>query len=650
MGKTGDERVSESKLASPSPPPAPKRPKWLADDTTPRAPEFVNIINKGLALLPAKPDDESYDDWMKKIENIIINPTWTFNTLTLGGTLFAQFINIANMFQKSYAGLSSTEKTLSAKKFYDLYATYALIARKDTYSHFYNEACNVLWALFHRDIEANGTVTDIYTVNTSKLLNTWDDYVAMNQAYADRYVSLIIDGKIDARTPIWIHDYQLMLVPKLIRNKLSKAGIKPPPIGFFLHIPVPTTAAFEKELAHIKTPTRQKKYINIITSILNGMLGADMCGFQTDEYRDKFIALAKSLKLSVDPEAKTISHDGRITRISTHPISINVDKYTTPNYTDEVKRITQFKGRGGKLILAIERSDPSKCIPAKLKAFKQHLESLGESISDLTPADLPSFLLIAVPTRADQPEYIAEVKIINDLVKEINDTFGRKSKAGEFLWKPVHAEHVRINSPEEMVAIYQEADVNIVTPKRDGMNLSAKECIAASAAKLATTSTDTATSSSSATEKPVVMIISTRMGADEQLGSKKLGDKGALSIAPVVKDPTSKSAPYIDNVNGLAIAIKQALDMPLTERKLRLTTMDRRIRAEDATWWVTRFKEDLLDVYTALEATKAATTVPTASIAASSLFPSPRPRVEPGALATTEKPPIAVVGGGDFTG
>lgn len=302
---------------------------------------------------------------------------------------------------------------------------------REYYEGFSNET---LWPTFHYFPQ--------YSVYEKTF---WEAYYKVNQKFANEVLKVVEEGDT-----IWIHDYQLMLVPWMIREKLNTSDIK---IGFFLHIPFPSSEIFRL------LPWRGE--------LIKGLLGADLIGFHTHDYMQHFLnAVWGSLNLPNTGGA--IEYEGRTVMVDAFPMGIDYEKYAnTAKSAKALKSLEKFRNTIGpqKIILSIDRLDYTKGIPQRLKAFEDFLKAYPEFREKV------SLLQILVPSRDKVSTYTLLKEEINRLVGNINSTY---STLG---WTPVY--YFYRSFPEEALsAFYMLADVAMVTPLRDGMNLVAKEYVA----------------------------------------------------------------------------------------------------------------------------------------------------------------------------
>jgi trehalose 6-phosphate synthase/phosphatase len=293
---------------------------------------------------------------------------------------------------------------------------------------------------------ANQTLWPLFHYFPSRLVfdpKGWKAYVAANELFRDAVLRHYRDGD-----PIWVHDYQLMLLPRMLREALPNARI-----GFFLHIPFPSSEVFRI------VPERGR--------LIDGLLGADLLAFQTYSHLQHF----RSSLLRVSGRESSIDQvdvGGRTVRMAALPIGIAPREFTdllsqpeTVKYKADLER--RYGGR--RILLAVDRLDYSKGIPNRLRAYRRLLENSPQW------HDKVVLMQVAVPSRERVFTYEALRREVNELVGEINGHFGTPD------WTPVV--YIRRGIPRwQLVALYSQADVGWVTPLRDGMNLVSKEYVA----------------------------------------------------------------------------------------------------------------------------------------------------------------------------
>ena len=275
----------------------------------------------------------------------------------------------------------------------------------------------------------------------------WDTYVQVNKRFADRAAEVAAEDAI-----VWVHDYQLQLVPAMLRQRRPDLTI-----GFFLHIPFPPYELFTQ------LPWR--------SAIVEGLLGADLVGFQLPSAAANFVQLARRLH-ELPTRGATIEYDGRTVTARAFPISIDVASFdrlaSSPEVLARAKEIRAELGEPDKVILGVDRLDYTKGISVRLNAFQELLED------GAVEAPGTVMVQVATPSRERVEHYVHMRETIEQQVGHINGVYG--SIGGP----AVH--YFNQSMPrEELAALYRAADVMLVTPYRDGMNLVAKEYVAARA-------------------------------------------------------------------------------------------------------------------------------------------------------------------------
>ena len=299
---------------------------------------------------------------------------------------------------------------------------------------FYEGYANqTLWPLFHS-----------FSTRFDYDAELWAAYVTANRRFRDAVLEHLQPGDT-----VWIHDYHLMLLPRMLRDVAPEVRI-----GFFLHIPFPAS-----ELLRI-LPRRDE--------VLRGLLGADFVAFQTHADLQHFRASLLRL-IGLPSQMDRVIAQGHSTRIDALPISIAPDEFTALLDDDAETRaaLASLRARfaGQRIVLAVDRLDYTKGIPQRLRAFRKLLASAPHLRGKVT------LVQVAVPSRERIPEYELLRREVSELVGEVNGEFGRPE------WTPVVYMRRGI-SRSELVALYAAADVGWVTPLRDGMNLVAKEYVA----------------------------------------------------------------------------------------------------------------------------------------------------------------------------
>jgi trehalose 6-phosphate synthase len=328
---------------------------------------------------------------------------------------------------------------------------------------------------------------------------------------------------------VWIHDYQLMDVAHHLRDMHCEAEI-----AFFLHIPFPSPDIF------MKLPERQ--------AVLSSLLSYDLVGFQTQRDRRNFLQcvrmLSKNTRVKTERHLSVIRLEDREMRVGNFPIGIDAAGFATQAASAPVAQNTAIlRGRyeESRTVLGVDRLDYPKGIPARLRAFANLLERFPEVRGRIR------LFQIVVPSRVGIPKYDELKTEIERLVGEIN---GRYS---DMRWVPVHY-FFRSVPPDELLALYRAADIALITPLKDGMNLVAKEFCACNL------------------EEESVLILSQFAGAAAQLG------RWALVVNPY-------------DVEQTADTIYNAFRMPAGERRYRMKQLRRNVRTQNVFWWVDQFMQ-----------------------------------------------------------
>ncbi len=362
----------------------------------------------------------------------------------------------------------------------------------------------VLWPLFHYLLE-----------QIPLQVSDWDSYVEANESFADVVATHYRPGDL-----IWVHDYQLLLLPALLRQRIPDARI-----GFFLHIPFPSEELFRT------LPSRER--------LLEGILGADLVGFHTPTYLRHFAtSLIDILGISVDIDR--VQLPTREVRLGVFPMGIDAASFASmaadPAVEAEARAI---RGDGSvRVLVGVDRLDYTKGIPRRLLAYERMLQVHPEL------KERVRLLQVAVPSRTGVGAYQDFRTLVDQIVGRINGAYGTPR------WMPVHY-IFRGLAQSDLVALYRAADVMLVTPLRDGMNLVAKEFLA------------------SRNDGDGVLVLSEFAGAAWELPE-------ALRMNPY-------------DIEGSADAFYRALTMPSEERRARLAPLRSRVQAFDVHRWVASF-------------------------------------------------------------
>lgn len=379
--------------------------------------------------------------------------------------------------------------------------------------HFYHGFCNkTIWPLFH-----------YFPSYTEYHEEFWQNYRHVNQIFSDTLASIVRPDDI-----VWIHDYHLMLLPRLLKTGLPYQV----PVGFFLHVPFPSFEIFRL------LPQRWR------SEILEGLLGAQLIGFHTYEYTQHFLRSALRI-LGYEHHMGQITLKDHIVKVETYPMGIDFRKFHDAGHSEEVedeKAHLRASLGDARVILSVDRLDYSKGILNRLEGFELLLQSHPEVRGTVV------LVMVVVPSRIGVEQYEFMKKQVEELVGRINGEFGSVA------WTPVIYQYRQV-SFTSLVALYAASDVALVTPLRDGMNLIAKEYIAARA------------------HATGVLILSEMAGASKELGE-------AIIINP-------------NDRREITEALQIALEMPAEEQKRRNLIMQERLRRYDVIRWATEFVDQL---------------------------------------------------------
>lgn len=376
------------------------------------------------------------------------------------------------------------------------------------YAGFANE---IVWPLFH-DLQSQCNFDPEY----------WETYQRVNHKFARAIVSTAQEEDC-----IWVHDYHLMLVAKHLRQMGCEACV-----GFFQHIPFPSPDIFEK------LPWREQ--------ILRALLEFDVVGLQTERDRKNFLNCLRRLlpEARVEPgvSRSSVVFQGRRTLVGAFPISIDFDAFAGTAVKPTVaSRSAAIRSDLGEriIVLGVDRLDYTKGIPERLEAFRVLLRRFPDLRRRIT------LVQVVVPSRSDIPKYKDLRLEIERLVSQINGEFTRTG------WVPIHYMHRSLRR-DELVAHYRAADIALITPLKDGMNLVAKEFCA------------------SQVDERGVLIVSEFAGAAQELSC------GAILVNPY-------------DFVGMAEAIFQACEMDSEEKRRRMRLLRETVQRNDLGSWARSF-------------------------------------------------------------
>ncbi|KAF2518716.1 bifunctional alpha,alpha-trehalose-phosphate synthase (UDP-forming)/trehalose-phosphatase [Flavobacterium salilacus subsp. salilacus] len=381
---------------------------------------------------------------------------------------------------------------------------------------FYNVFSNsVLWALFHY-FPSFVEYTD----------DGFEAYKQANEIVAKKVSSIYEPGDV-----IWIHDYHFLGLPNLLREAHPDAKI-----GYFLHIPFPNFEIFRI------LPNKVKRYI------LEGILGSNVAGFHTWDNTIHFTECVEKI-LGIPHKNFLFSQESHRTKAGSFPISIDFDKFHNAYNNEEVINLrSEIKKLYGdkKIIFSVDRLDYTKGITNRLNAFEKFLEKYPEWSEKVV------FLLVLVPSREEIKKYDERKKLIEHNVGHINGNMGN------YKWTPIVYQYQSV-SFEKLIALYTSADVALISPVRDGMNLVAKEFVA------------------SRKDLKGVLILSSMAGAAKDL-------KEAITINPFDAEMIAKKLCY-------------ALTMDEAEQALRLARMQRYLKKHDVFRWAEKFLTEVEEIH-----------------------------------------------------
>ncbi|HEV8514358.1 MAG TPA: bifunctional alpha,alpha-trehalose-phosphate synthase (UDP-forming)/trehalose-phosphatase [Cyclobacteriaceae bacterium] len=409
---------------------------------------------------------------------------------------------------------SRWKKFKSANKESFAFSIEPIFIEKKKFNQFYNGFCNAtLWPLFH------------YFLSYVEFdESTFQSYEEVNSRFSERLLEFLQPGDT-----LWIHDYQLMLLPELIREKQPEITI-----GFFLHIPFPSYELFR--LLHRRWKEK----------IISGLLGADLIGFHTHEYVQHFL---KSVRMvaGLNHQYRSIPHKGRTVKAELFPLGIDFDKFNKANGAEieEQKTIIRNNFNDRKIIFSVDRLDYTKGVTHRLSGLERFLELFPEWNERFV------FILVVVPSRQIVSKYNERRKLIEGQVGRIN------GKYSSLQWQPIIYRYNSL-SFHELSALYQTADIALITPLRDGMNLVAKEFVA------------------SRVKQDGVLILSELAGAANEMGE-------ALLVNPM-------------DTEEVAQAIATGLSLTVPEQKQSMALMQKRLIEYDVLHWVDDFFRQLSEV------------------------------------------------------
>jgi trehalose 6-phosphate synthase/phosphatase len=382
------------------------------------------------------------------------------------------------------------------------YAVAAVNVSDDELEHYYHGFSNeTLWPLLHSMPGRSRFVR-----------RDFETYAEINGRFA-----ATVEEHAKGAGLVWIHDYHLMLAPRHVRETLAGDAA----LGFFLHVPFPPFDIF--------------RLLPWDRELLSSLLACDLIAFHVPGYARNFLdCVERTLGARVDAEAMLVEYGDRTTRVAALPIGIEFEAF------DGLARGAARQPESGRerVVLGVDRLDYTKGIPERIRAFERLLELHPEYRERIV------LLQIAVPSRAEVSEYRDLKSEIDELVGAVNGRFTTAT------WSPIRYINRGIER-ERLSALYRDAEVALVTPLRDGMNLVAKEWVACQV------------------DAPGVLILSRLAGAAETM-------REALLVNPY-------------DLDGTAEAIHRALTMEEDERASRIAALRRRENRDDLDAWTSAF-------------------------------------------------------------
>jgi trehalose 6-phosphate synthase/phosphatase len=386
--------------------------------------------------------------------------------------------------------------------------------KDDVDLYYYGFSNETIWPLFH-----------YFPQYTEYSKETWETYVKVNRQFADAVIPHLKPGD-----KVWVQDYHLMLLPKMIKDEFPSASV-----GFFLHIPFPSYEVFRL------LPWRLE--------IIEGLLGADLIGFHTYDYERHFLSCVRRL-LGHETIFNRIRLETRVVKVDAFPMGIDYDKFHNAALQHQQRALKDksklqreiekyfLMSPDRKLIISIDRLDYSKGISKRLEAFEYFLENYPEFREKVT------LILLAVPSRTNVEQYQIMKSEVDELVGRINGKFG------DINWTPIWYFY-RALPFEDLIDLYSSAEIALITPIRDGMNLVAKEYVA------------------SKTNSKGVLILSEMAGAAKELSE-------AIIVNP-------------NNIEEIAEAIKKAANLPDDEQMERNRVLQSRLSRYNIEKWANDF-------------------------------------------------------------
>ena len=341
----------------------------------------------------------------------------------------------SEIFWTGVPGCTKTAWEKSSKEINSEFNLLPVFIKSSVYDGYYNGMSNsVIWPIFH-----------YFSTYAEYKTSYFENYIQANLDFLKVILNNIRENDI-----IWIHDYHLLPLAKLIRDNVPTITI-----GFFLHIPFPSFELFKL------IPE------NWELQILHGMLGADLIGFHTIDYATHFLKSVQ-MRLGIESDQNLLKYNNRLVKVDVFPISIDFKKFNDGFDDPEITKKRNFykeQFQGNKIIFSVDRLDYTKCIMCRLKGYEQFLIHYPEYIGKIV------FILSIVPSRDNISNYAKRKREIDEFIGNIN------GRIGTLTWKPVNYKYENLDF-NDMMALYTACDIALITPLRDGMNLVVKEFVA----------------------------------------------------------------------------------------------------------------------------------------------------------------------------
>jgi trehalose 6-phosphate synthase/phosphatase len=408
--------------------------------------------------------------------------------------------------------LNDKERRKIVKELAKYHCYPVFLTQKQLDDYYLGYSNSVLWPMLHN--------LPLDHENQTDHKRHYKAYREVNQLFAK-----VTDEISSPKSTIWVHDYLLLLLPQMLR-KLRPAD----DIGFFMHIPFPTGGDFAK------MPEAE--------ALAAGMLGANLVGFHTSAYVKHFLDTCSRLEIGTVTPGQVLFAE-RVVQVTEFPMGIDYEKFAKTSRSRSVRKAARGyrrKYRGQRIILTVDRLDPTKGVDKRLEAYRDLLAANSKLRGKVV------MVMVAVPSRTDIPAYKRLADKMERLVADTNKTYGTAK------WQPVEYMYTTLQL-EALTALYRVADIAFIAPIRDGMNLVAKEYIA------------------SKPHNRGILILSETAGAAEELTD-------ALIVNPLKR-------------SSVVAALDTALNMPKRELKRRAKNMQKHLSESTVQAWAGKFMDML---------------------------------------------------------